>query len=45
MAVSVTSNFPAGITACNLPFLISLRSDAAVSGPFGKNFSAACLKV
>lgn len=45
MAVSVTSNFPAGMTAHNLPFLISLRSDAAVSGPFGKNFSAACFNV
>jgi hypothetical protein len=45
MAVSVTSNFPAGMTARNLPFLISLRSEAAVSGPFGKNFSAACFNV
>lgn len=45
MAVSVTSNFLAGMAARNLPFLISLRSDAAVRGPFGKNFSAACFNV
>jgi len=45
MAVSVTSSLPAGIVACNLPFLISLRSEAAVNGPFGKNRSTASFNV
>jgi hypothetical protein len=45
IAVSVTSSFPAGMVARNLPLLISLRSDAAVSGPFGKNFATASLSV
>jgi|SRR6516225_1168735 len=39
------SNFPAGIVACKRPFRISLRKEATVSGPLGKNFSAACFSV
>ena len=45
IARSVTSSFPAGMVASSLPFFISLRSEASVSGPFGKNFSAACFRV
>jgi hypothetical protein len=42
--LSVTKNLPAGASQRKRPFRISVRSECLVSGPFGKNTSAASLR-
>src|SRR5262249_6313203 len=43
MSASVTRSLPATLVGRKRPLRISVRSDAAVRGPLGKNFSIACL--